>query len=251
MASSCFSGFETRVVNNNGDVLLCRACRDEAEQLCDHGQPVTRTVRHAEDDPALGRPLCVECWDYAGAVLWNAGKLWRRTRIRIYHELANSSDCPNDNCAVKMRCPTSRSLSTNAEASSTSTSHPSRSLSTNAEASSTSTSHPPRRRQTSGSRTVAGSVAAAYRIPSPPEQYTVELLTEAVRNAVAYVKVAGELHWGAPKTDAGRRTVALPGFVAQTLREHQGKWSGTGICFRMLMRGWRTGLAQCSRTAAI
>jgi hypothetical protein len=34
--------------------------------------------RHAEDDPLIGRPLCVSCFDYAGAVLFNAhvGKLW-------------------------------------------------------------------------------------------------------------------------------------------------------------------------------
>jgi hypothetical protein len=75
-------------------------------------------------------------------------------------------------------------------------------------------------------------------------------LAGRVRIEETCVEVAGELHWGAPKTDAGRRTVALPAFVAQALREHQAKWSGTGICFRMLMRGWRTGLIQCWQTAS-
>jgi integrase len=53
-------------------------------------------------------------------------------------------------------------------------------------------------------------------------------LAGRVRIEETCVEVAGELHWGAPKTDAGRRTVALPGFVAQALREHQGKWSQPG-----------------------
>jgi hypothetical protein len=90
LTAPSFGTVHTRVVNDNGEVLPCRARRDEAEQVCAHGRPVTCTVRHTEDDPALGQPLCMECFDYAGAVLWNAhaGELWRRTRIRIYRELA-------------------------------------------------------------------------------------------------------------------------------------------------------------------
>jgi len=38
---------------------------------------------HRETDPQLGQPLCADCFDYLGAVLWNAcvGELWRRTTI--------------------------------------------------------------------------------------------------------------------------------------------------------------------------
>jgi hypothetical protein len=39
---------------------------------------------------ALGTPLCADCFDYGGAVVWNhhASDLWRRTSIRVYRELA-------------------------------------------------------------------------------------------------------------------------------------------------------------------
>ena len=45
---------------------------------------------HDEDDPCLGEPLCVECFDHAGAVVWNnpLGELWRRTTIYLPRTLA-------------------------------------------------------------------------------------------------------------------------------------------------------------------
>lgn len=45
---------------------------------------------HDEDDPRLGEPLCVQCFDYEHAVLWNAmaPELWRRTAIQIPREVA-------------------------------------------------------------------------------------------------------------------------------------------------------------------
>jgi hypothetical protein len=45
---------------------------------CEHGVSLVCQLRHNEDDPALGTPLCVACFDYTGAVLWNAhaGVLW-------------------------------------------------------------------------------------------------------------------------------------------------------------------------------
>jgi hypothetical protein len=38
----------------------------------------------------LGEPLCVECFDYAGAVLWNAHvpRLWIRTSLLLYRAVA-------------------------------------------------------------------------------------------------------------------------------------------------------------------
>jgi hypothetical protein len=50
------------------------------------------TVRHGEDDRAVGEPLCPECFDYRGAVLWNAHvpRLWARTAHRLYRETARS-----------------------------------------------------------------------------------------------------------------------------------------------------------------
>ena len=45
---------------------------------------------HDEDDPCLGEPLCPECFDYAGAVIWNntLGELWRYTTIYLPRALA-------------------------------------------------------------------------------------------------------------------------------------------------------------------
>ena len=45
---------------------------------------------HAEDDPCLGEPLCPECFDHEGAVVWNnlLGELWRRTTIYLPRTLA-------------------------------------------------------------------------------------------------------------------------------------------------------------------
>lgn len=79
-----------RRVGTDGHAVPCRARRDLVGQVCVHGTPVTCTQRHRDDDPALGTPLCVDCFDYAGAVAWNhhASELWRRTAIRITRELA-------------------------------------------------------------------------------------------------------------------------------------------------------------------
>lgn len=39
---------------------------------CSHGLPLTCVLEHDASDPVLGTPLCLECFDYRGAVLWNA-----------------------------------------------------------------------------------------------------------------------------------------------------------------------------------
>ena len=46
--------------------------------------------RHHEDDPQLGQPLCGECYDYTGHVLWqwHAPELWRRFTIALQRDLA-------------------------------------------------------------------------------------------------------------------------------------------------------------------
>jgi len=45
---------------------------------------------HGADDPCLGEPLCPECFDYEGAVVWNnlLGELWRRSMIYLPRRLA-------------------------------------------------------------------------------------------------------------------------------------------------------------------
>jgi hypothetical protein len=49
--------------------------------------------RHGKRDPLIGVPLCAVCYDYAGAVLWNAGvgRLWDRAVNYTARELAKRS----------------------------------------------------------------------------------------------------------------------------------------------------------------
>ena len=49
--------------------------------------------RHARDDPRLGEPLCPDCYDYTGSVLFNAcaPELWRRFTITLRRALARQA----------------------------------------------------------------------------------------------------------------------------------------------------------------
>jgi len=71
-----------------GRVQLCRPARTQAH--CPHGQPKRCGLRHLPGDPALGMPLCGDCYDYQRAVTWNvlAPELWRRTTIYLSRALA-------------------------------------------------------------------------------------------------------------------------------------------------------------------
>jgi hypothetical protein len=58
--------------------------------VCVHGHPTSCARRHVEDDSILGRPLCEKCFDYRGAVVWNAhaSRLWNNTIQLIRRLLA-------------------------------------------------------------------------------------------------------------------------------------------------------------------
>ncbi|MBO0865709.1 MAG: hypothetical protein J2P16_11635, partial [Mycobacterium sp.] len=58
--------------------------------LCPHGRPSWCNHRHSENDPRLGQPLCADCYDYTGHVVWqwHAPELWRRLTITAQRELA-------------------------------------------------------------------------------------------------------------------------------------------------------------------
>ena len=72
----------------NRRVLPCRP-RDR-KKLCPHGVSLGCSVRHKTGDPRVGQPLCSECFDAEGQVIWNAmaPALWRRTSIQLPRELA-------------------------------------------------------------------------------------------------------------------------------------------------------------------
>jgi hypothetical protein len=68
-----------------------RPCRPrDRDKRCPHGRPVGCWVRHRPDDPVLGSPMCLDCFDAEGLVLWNAfaPELWRRTTIYLRRALA-------------------------------------------------------------------------------------------------------------------------------------------------------------------
>ena len=48
---------------------------------------------HADDDPLVGQPLCVDCYDYASQVVWQwwAPELWRRFTITLRRRCPTTS----------------------------------------------------------------------------------------------------------------------------------------------------------------
>jgi hypothetical protein len=74
--------------------LLVHPCHPYRQgQSCPHGRRVGCWRRHDEDDPRLGEPLCPRCYQAGAQVLWNAlaGRLWSRTTIYLYRTLAKAA----------------------------------------------------------------------------------------------------------------------------------------------------------------
>ena len=69
----------------------CRARR--TRPVCAHGRPLWCGKRHSDTDRQVGQPLCWECYDYLGHVLWqwHAPELWRRFTIALQRGLARRS----------------------------------------------------------------------------------------------------------------------------------------------------------------
>ncbi|MFD9904836.1 replication initiator [Streptomyces sp. NPDC059063] len=71
-----------------------RLCRSRsAGGTCDHGRSLACHRQHADDDPAVGQPLCPHCYDYTGHVLWHAcaGRLWNRFCHTVRRRLATAA----------------------------------------------------------------------------------------------------------------------------------------------------------------
>jgi hypothetical protein len=73
-----------------------RRGRAHGSTACPHGRPTGCPVRHAEDDPLLGQPLCGDCYDYASHVVWQwwAPDLWRRFTIALRRLVARTLGIP-------------------------------------------------------------------------------------------------------------------------------------------------------------
>ncbi|MEU4823976.1 replication initiator [Actinomadura sp. NPDC023710] len=91
LTAPSFGPVHSRRTGKAGGVVACRPRRDGG--ACPHGRPVSCTVRHGDADPRLGQPICPDCFDYAGAVLWNAHapELWRRFALAFRRYVARSA----------------------------------------------------------------------------------------------------------------------------------------------------------------
>ncbi|MGV9313429.1 replication initiator [Streptomyces sp. NPDC003691] len=87
----------------SGRVSPCRP--RSPKERCPHDQPVGCAVRHSTDDPRLGEPICPRCYDYAGAVLWQARSvhLWHRFTIELRRELARRAGLPRTELRLATR----------------------------------------------------------------------------------------------------------------------------------------------------
>ncbi|MFC7596328.1 replication initiator [Terrabacter sp. GCM10028922] len=58
--------------------------------VCQHGRPTVCHATHEDGDPLLGEPLCRDCYDYLGHIVWQwwAPELWRRFTIVVRRALA-------------------------------------------------------------------------------------------------------------------------------------------------------------------
>ena len=100
----------------------CRPRRDSRAR-CQHGRPAACLRVHETGHPALGQPLCPDCYDYESHVVWQwwAPELWRRFTIALRRRLAQLLGADLDTWATSPACSTPRSPSTRCAAPFTST----------------------------------------------------------------------------------------------------------------------------------
>ena len=81
LTAPSFGAVHTRRTGPDGQPRRCRPRRDAP--VCEHGTRLACIEVHDEEDPRLGEPICRECFDHRGAVIWNnaLSELWRRTTI--------------------------------------------------------------------------------------------------------------------------------------------------------------------------
>ncbi len=84
------SVFVTLTAPSFGRVHRAGSCHRERPGVCAHGRALGCGRVHPENGGLVGAPVCVECYDYPGHVLWNAhaGALWKAFGDNVYHHLA-------------------------------------------------------------------------------------------------------------------------------------------------------------------
>jgi hypothetical protein len=86
-----------------GRVQRCHPAREDAR--CPHGRPRSCGARHLPGDPALGTPICLDCYDYQRSVIWNAlaPQLWKRTTIYLRRAIARLAGLPAAEASRRVR----------------------------------------------------------------------------------------------------------------------------------------------------
>lgn len=81
-------GLVHRGPGRDGQLVQCRPRRDRP--VCEHGRPASCGRRHQAGEQVIGQPYCFECFDYAGAVLFNASvpALWDQAVQAVRAQLA-------------------------------------------------------------------------------------------------------------------------------------------------------------------
>ncbi len=75
-----------------------------ARQGLPTGRRLSCGEKHSENDTRLDEPLCPECYDYTGAVLFNArADLWRRFTIALRRTLARQAGLTNKALTAQFR----------------------------------------------------------------------------------------------------------------------------------------------------
>jgi hypothetical protein len=87
----------------DGRVVACRPRRQGPS--CPHGIHLSCTEKHTRGDNRLGEPLCPDCYDYTGSVLFNAcaPELWRRFTITLRRTLARQAGLTGKAFAAQVR----------------------------------------------------------------------------------------------------------------------------------------------------
>jgi hypothetical protein len=85
-----FGPVHTIRTGRGGHRLACRPRRDAHQRRCPHGRDLSCPRIHRENDHRLGTPMCPDCYDYPGHVVFNAlvPELWRRFTIYLPRQLA-------------------------------------------------------------------------------------------------------------------------------------------------------------------
>ncbi|MER7772102.1 replication initiator [Kitasatospora sp. NPDC096140] len=82
--------FITLTAPSFGPVHRGGDCHPARRRRCEHGGRHGCGRAHPETDPLIGQPLCADCYDYPGHILWNAmaPALWKAFRDNLYNHLA-------------------------------------------------------------------------------------------------------------------------------------------------------------------